>query len=379
MIRAASLVKWRCALLASSYNRSMVCNTRRSFASGASAHGDELHSLSSMKHRQHLMSSEHKTPVCQSAVAADDNVDLRRALCFMQQGSIMDARQALMESLRLHPFCVKTRRLLLEVDQSLAPIFELPKSIAESEPIFALLYSALKHHTMLTWPRLLSLFMQAKALAHPSSPRGDIVECGCAGGGSVVLMAAALKYFSDVYTVGNSSQHQTQQLHHRRIFAYDTFSGMPPPTARDALLQGKPANETHWGTGTCSGSEHHVHALARAFGVDILTIPGLFQNTLVTSSNIDRENQADAPSPSSCALLHCDADWYESTVCVLQHFLPRMNQGSTIQIDDYHYWNGCKMAVDEVLGGSTAMELGIRAADLREIDGNAVFLVVPSL
>lgn len=274
----------------------------------------------------------------------------------------MDARQALAESLRWHPFSHETRRLLLHVDASLAPMLQLPREICEAEPMFAMLYDALKHHSMLTWPRLFSLYMHAKELAQAGEVVGDVVECGCAGGGSAVLMAATLAYFSQSGPGCTSS---------RRVFAFDTFAGMPPPTQEDRLLrsEAEPADGTHWSTGTCSGSALHVHALARAFNVTVHTVPGLFHETLPVTIQIPPVGPG--PSLQSCAFLHCDADWYESTACVLRTILPIMSPKSFVQVDDYHYWTGCKKAVDEVL-----TERSINPNQLSELDGNAVLLSV---
>ncbi|CUG93838.1 Hypothetical protein, putative [Bodo saltans] len=308
-----------------------------------------LKSLSDMK----LLQYHHRNVTLDSAATSSD-IDLERARCFLADGSVMDARQALMESLRWKPFSHETRRLLQSVDASLAPMLQLPAEIVAAEPMFAMMYDALKHHTMLTWPRLFSLFVHARMLTEKSSPEGDILECGCAGGGSVVLFAAAFKYFREI-------QPQSERCAERRVFALDTFSGMPPPSNEDHLLNGsstssRSADDTHWSTGTCSGSEAHVHALARAFGV-------------THRGGVDANNKLPL---RRCAFLHCDADWYESTVCVLRHVLPIMPSGSTVQLDDYNYWGGCKKAVDEVLH-----ERSISRNNLQDVDGNAALLVLP--
>ena len=47
------------------------------------------------------------------------------------------------------------------------------------------------------------------------------------------------------------------------------------------------------------------------------------------------------------ALLRMDADWYESTKCILDNFASRVALGGMIIVDDYHTWEGCTQAVNE--------------------------------
>jgi hypothetical protein len=49
------------------------------------------------------------------------------------------------------------------------------------------------------------------------------------------------------------------------------------------------------------------------------------------------------------SLLHLDVDWYESTKLCLEHFYDKVAPGGFVVIDDYGYWSGCKMAVDEFI------------------------------
>ena len=45
---------------------------------------------------------------------------------------------------------------------------------------------------------------------------------------------------------------------------------------------------------------------------------------------------------------HLDSDWYESTRDCLQFVYPALveHRIGEMQVDDYHYWNGTKLAVD---------------------------------
>lgn len=76
------------------------------------------------------------------------------------------------------------------------------------------------------------------------------------------------------------------------------------------------------------------------------------------------------------ALLRLDTDWYESTVCELNHLHPRIAEGGVLIVDDYGHFRGQRKAADEYLeqqklppllnridyGGRLAVKLGSRTA-----------------
>jgi hypothetical protein len=66
-------------------------------------------------------------------------------------------------------------------------------------------------------------------------------------------------------------------------------------------------------------------------------IPGWFADTL---SSVE---------PGPIAILHLDADWYESTKLALERFYDDVVPGGAIRVDDYYHWPGCREAVDEFL------------------------------
>lgn len=310
-----------------------------------------------------------------TAPAPVEGLDHCRALCFLQQrqrpGHLFDARQALLEELRLWPGNSDARALLHRVNRVVRPLLLPPAEVAKEEPLFGLLCDALLDYTMLTWPRLHHLYRSAKRLCLEEEggggPAAQVVECGVAGGGSAVMMAVCLAE----YDPGSNPR--------RRVFALDTFSGMPVAsesldylnTAEDG--EGRvSAMASSWGKGTCAGPEAGVRALASNFGVEdrLVTLPGLFEQSL-TSQLLSRPEMQEG---SAIGLLHVDADWYASTQCVLETLVPRLMAAPRgplariVQVDDYHYWQGCRRAVDEYLSS-----LGKDAPVLREIDGNAVF------
>ncbi len=47
------------------------------------------------------------------------------------------------------------------------------------------------------------------------------------------------------------------------------------------------------------------------------------------------------------ALLRLDADWYESTKCILNNLASFVAPGGMIIVDDYFTWDSCTQAVNE--------------------------------
>lgn len=186
-----------------------------------------------------------------------------------------------------------------------------------SQDDFANLYRSVRGHTMSSNARLRGLYSAIKSVAD-RDVAGDIVECGTARGGSAALMGLALK------RVGQ----------HRRLWVFDTFEGLPPPSHADPDYE-----IARLYTGSCRGDLAEVTVFFGRIGIlDHTTlVKGLFQDTLPASGI------------GTIAVLHIDGDWYESVKVCLEHLYERVSTGGVIQIDDYGYWAGARKAVDEFL------------------------------
>jgi len=169
---------------------------------------------------------------------------------------------------------------------------------------------------------------------------GDIVECGCARGGSAALMALTLR----------------QMGARRRLWLFDTFEGLPAPSSGDPDFE-----IADLFTGTCVGTLDEVRGLFERLGIadDVTFVKGLFQETLP------------AASIPCIAVLHIDGDWYESVKACLDSLYDKVVPGGVIQLDDYGYWAGARKAVDEFLQGR-----GIQAP-LQRLDYSGRFLIKP--
>lgn len=184
---------------------------------------------------------------------------------------------------------------------------------------FAELYRMVHPYTMCSRARLRRLYAGVRFVVEKDIP-GDVVECGVAFGGSAALLGLTLK------SIGA----------HRKLWAFDTFEGLPAPTQADpdydAAIQF---------TGAFRSEVSDVMRLFERFGIleNTTFIKGLFQDT-VPESDVKR-----------IAVLHLDGDWYEGVKLCLDHLYDRVTSGGVIQIDDYGHWAGARKAVDEFLEG----------------------------
>ena len=188
---------------------------------------------------------------------------------------------------------------------------------------FERLYRVIKPFTMLGSARLLSLYRNAMRICRENIP-GDFVECGACRGGSAALLAYVAKTHSKVP---------------RKVYACDTFEGMPEPGDADRH-RGVTAAQCGFPAGSLRAPvETGLSEVTRRAGVADTVVPvkGLFRETLpVLAAKI-----------GSVSLLHADGDWYESTMDIFCNLFGKVPSGGYVQIDDYGHWEGCRKAVED--------------------------------
>ncbi|GAP96399.1 TylF/MycF/NovP-related O-methyltransferase [Leptolyngbya sp. NIES-2104] len=175
-------------------------------------------------------------------------------------------------------------------------------------PLSSSLLEQVRPYTLCTPDRLENLAALCEDLNAQRIP-GDFVECGTYKGGSAAILSKGLG-------------------ERRHLWLYDSFQGLPPTTEKDG-------EDAKWWVGECVGAIADLKAVMQAVGTSetAYTIkPGWFETTL----------QQDLPE--QIALLHCDADWYDSVMLVLETFYPRISPGGCIVLDDFGYWEGCREA-----------------------------------
>jgi O-methyltransferase len=188
---------------------------------------------------------------------------------------------------------------------------------------------AVRTFTMTSAERILALCQAVRYLIQ-NQISGDIVECGVWRGGSIMAILRTLKQLNAC---------------DRRVWLFDTFCGMPAPTARDVDYVGKTAGEllradriedpqSIW----CCSSLSEVRANVARCG---------YPDELVRFVVGPVESTLQVQLPDRIALLRLDTDWYESTRVELDRLFPRLVPGGVLLVDDYGHWQGCRRAVDE--------------------------------
>lgn len=176
------------------------------------------------------------------------------------------------------------------------------------DPDINFILEKVKPYTLCTEARLKNLIRLATYLQDGGIP-GDFVECGTARGGSAALLS---RYLGQ----------------NRHLWLYDSFAGMPPTTEKD----GEDAKQ--W-IGKCVGTVADIHEVMDCVGTnptDYIIRKGWFEETFQQEL------------PQQVALLHCDADWYDSVTLVLETFYPLIPVGGCVILDDFGYWEGCREA-----------------------------------
>src|ERR1700687_896886 len=198
-------------------------------------------------------------------------------------------------------------RLLRDLDLGSPRVIR--DSLVLSEAIFKV-----TPYTLLRVNDLKSLHWSARELDR-NGIAGDFVECGVYRGGSAALLGATMR----------------RSPFPRHLWLFDSFQGLPRPTEADGP-SAVPFN------GELVSEEQNVRRLLSKVGVPsnrVHIVPGWFHETLPRSQ------------VTRVALLHIDADWYESIKLCLEHFYDVLSPGAVVVLDDYDCWPGCKAALDE--------------------------------
>lgn len=185
-------------------------------------------------------------------------------------------------------------------------------------------------------PRLLFRMHELASDVHRRGVPGDIVECGVWNGGSLALLGAAMPG--------------------RDAWAFDSFEGLPEPTAEDPELV-----RSHWYRGWNLGSPERVAEAWALCGLPhgrLHVVPGWFEQTFAKTGI------------SAIAVLHIDADWYGPVRLCLERWFDRVSPGGVVIINDWNLYEGAGRAVSDFL----ASHVGIAIRPLGSVGG---YLVKP--
>lgn len=208
----------------------------------------------------------------------------------------------------------------------IAPIEEFPKDM---EAEFRNIYERSRNCTMTSIERMYALY-QAVQYVIQAKVQGDFVECGVWKGGSAMLMAGTLLSLNETG---------------RKIYLYDTFTGMPKPTEKDnEIKSGQPALDT-WQINQRKDHNEFCYASLAEVKNNLLSTKYPQDNLVFIQGKV--EDTIPMTSPKQIAILRLDTDWFASTDYELRHLFPLVSKGGVVIIDDYGYWSGAKEATDK--------------------------------
>ncbi len=214
---------------------------------------------------------------------------------------------------------------------------------AESLHLARLIMQVKPRHTMVRNPNLINLYRMVRYLNRSALP-GTIVECGVWKGGSSAMMAAAC-------------QDSGVQ---RDFWLFDSFEGLPPPTEKDNAFE-----RTYYFKGMNKGSIEAVERIFRKLGLPLERVhfvKGWFEQSIP------------AATVEQIALLHIDADWYDSVSLVLNELYDRVVPGGYVVFDDYGYWEGCDRAAHDFLD-----RRGLPRTALHRVGGMGAYFQKPQV
>jgi hypothetical protein len=193
------------------------------------------------------------------------------------------------------------------------------------------IWEAVRPHTMTSPERTIALMRAVEYVLQHQIP-GDFVECGVWRGGSMMAVARVLLKALDTS---------------RTLHLFDTFEGMPTPSAedfveadgtaaQDLLASEDPQQSLVWAIAGLDLVKRNMESTGYPSG-RIHYVPGKVEDTIP------------AQAPDQIALLRLDTDWYESTRHEMLHLFPRLVPGGVLVLDDYGHWAGARKAVDDYL------------------------------
>jgi O-methyltransferase len=201
----------------------------------------------------------------------------------------------------------------------------------EEDHTFFKIYQMCKDYTMTTIEASYSIYKSIEYLLH-NNVQGDFVECGVWRGGSCMFIAFTLLHFGEK---------------NKKIYLYDTFSGMTEPQNIDVDFMGHSAKEL-------LSQAKKIQKFDITACADIEDVRSNLYSTGYPEENIifvqgKVEETIPQTIPEKICLLRLDTDWYQSTYHELRYLYPIVSQGGIIIIDDYGHWRGAKYAVDSYL------------------------------
>jgi hypothetical protein len=156
---------------------------------------------------------------------------------------------------------------------------------------------------------------------------GDIVECGVGSADSLLILAQLVR----------------EEDRGRKIWAFDSFEGLPEPSKEDMSPRNPQKGQIAWSVYQVQKRLLDSGVPQDFFHSQITLIKGYFEDTLSLYRG-------------RIALLHLDVDLYDSYQISLKELYPKVETGGIVAFDEYlntyeHlHWPGARRAIDEFLG-----------------------------
>ena len=174
-------------------------------------------------------------------------------------------------------------------------------------------------YTLSHYPKLGALYDLSHKI-EKSGINGSFIKCGVYYGGSAAIHAYAAK--------DNSQRH---------LWLFDSFEGLPEPGKKDVVtFEGEEPEKGRYAL----SKDETKEVLFQRMGLDetrIHIVKGWFVDTLPVTET------------GSIALLHLDADLYESTKTCLEELYDNVVTNGCIMTDDYAQFKGCREAIHEFI------------------------------
>jgi O-methyltransferase len=187
---------------------------------------------------------------------------------------------------------------------------------AESERRYRAIFRKFRNCTQIPQTAYVANLRLAATIRYVS---GSIVECGTWRGGMIAGIAAVLG-----------------PERHYRLF--DSYEGMPPAQEIDG------AKALAWEQNTTDPAYHNNCRACEAEAAEAMRLAGAKKVTITKGwfrDTLPKNNWGPV------ALLRVDADWYDSTMQILENFANMVVSGGLILVDDYYLFEGCTLAVNE--------------------------------
>lgn len=165
------------------------------------------------------------------------------------------------------------------------------------------------------------------------NPDGVFIEFGCALGGSSAIISCLKEQ-------------------HRKLFVYDVFGMIPPPSEFDSPASFQRHSNIVSGSANGLGSGHtyygyqdNLENLVKLYIEDCLAANLESHNIQLINQDIMDISALKYP----VLFCHIDVDWYEPTSKSLALIRDKLIPGSVILLDDVSNWDGANRAMHEFI------------------------------